>query len=150
MKEVHSQLPEQIAVAVELRKEKEREEDKKDCGRTDQPAVTVTLRADSDSDTDAPTIVRANSDSDNDFTPMNPELAEDYELVIARTILKSVHIGKSDGAGPSAVADTAKEKNCGDAFRSRGFGQGKMCRGCVCSSRDRPQGRWDYRSPGKS
>ena len=110
-KEVHAHLPDETAVAVALRKKMEREGDTKDYGITDQPTITVTIRgADSDSDTDAPTIPWGISDDDNEFSPMNPELAEDDEIAIARTILKSFHIDKSDAAGPSAVADTAKEK----------------------------------------
>ena len=111
MKEVHAHLPEETAVAVELRKEKERAEDKKDYGITDQPPITVTVcGVDSDSDTDDPTIPWGISDDDNDFSPLNPEPAEDDEVVIARQILKDFRIETSDGAGPSAVADTAKEK----------------------------------------
>ena len=103
-KEVHAHLPDETAVAVELRKKKEREEDKKDYGITDQPPITVTVRgADSDSDTDDPTIPWVNSDDDNDFTPVNPESPEDNEVVIARTILKNLGIDKHDGAdGPRA------------------------------------------------
>ena len=99
MKEIHSKLPDETAVAVELRKEKEREEDKKDYGRTDQPAVNVTLSSDSDSDSDAPTVGRGGN-SDDEFTPINLMLEEDAEGVIARTIRLSLS---------AAVADTAKE-----------------------------------------
>ena len=95
-KEVHAHLPDETAVAVALRKKMEREGDTKDYGITDQPTITVTIRgADSDSDTDAPTIPWGISDDDNEFSPMNPELAEDDEIAIARTILKSFHIDKS-------------------------------------------------------
>ena len=109
IKEVHSQLPQQSAVAVERRKEKVREAEKQGYGRTDKPRVTVTLRADNESDTDDPTIERGNSDSDNDYSSMN-DVAEDDALVNATGILKNFHLDKSDGEGPSAVADTAKEK----------------------------------------
>jgi hypothetical protein len=56
IKEVQSQLPQETAVAVELRKLKERDAEKQDYGRTDKPQVTVTCRADKDSDTDDATI----------------------------------------------------------------------------------------------
>ena len=56
IKEVQSQLPQEAAVAVELRKLKERDAEKQDYGRTDKPQVTVTCRADKDSDTGDATI----------------------------------------------------------------------------------------------
>ena len=109
IKEVQSQLPQETAVAVELRKLKERDAEKQDYGRTDKPQVTVTCRADKDSDTDDATIkLGGNSDSDGEFSDMNSD-AGDGALGDVDVRLNKIQLDKKDAADPSAVADTPKE-----------------------------------------
>ena len=109
IKEVQSQLPQETAVAVELRKLKERDAEKQDYGRTDKPQVTVTCRADKDSDTDDATIkLGGNSDSDGEFSDMNSD-AGDGALGDVDGRLNKIQLDKKDAADPSAVADTPKE-----------------------------------------
>ena len=110
MKEVQSQLPEQSAVAIEKRKEEEREAEKQDYGRTDGPQVSVTLCPNNESDSEDTTIRMGNNDSDHDWTPLNDQDSDNDDLVNARRGIEGVHITTSDGEGLPAVADTAEEK----------------------------------------
>ena len=137
MKEVRAVLPEQSEVAVQKRKEKELEAEQMDYGRTDGQIVSVTVCHNNESDSEDSTIRMGKDDSDDEFTPMNDADSDNEELVNATRGIEDVHIVTSDGEGLPAVADTAEEKKCGDAFRSRGFGEGKVFRGYVCSSRCR-------------
>ena len=137
MKEVRAVLPEQSEVAVQKRKEKELEAEQVDYGSTDGQIVSVTVCQNNESDSEDSTIRMGKDDSDDEFTPMNDADSDNEELVNATRGIEDVHIVTSDGEGLPAVADTAEEKKCGDAFRSRGFGGGKVFRGYVCSSRCR-------------
>jgi hypothetical protein len=150
MKEIHSKLPDETAVAVELRKEKERKEDKKDYGRSDQPAVNVTLSSDSDSDSDAPTVGRGGN-SEDEFTPINLMLEEDAEGVIARTIRLSlsaaVAITDRQTRDEEVSVEKKKTKRSEKKRRSRWRG------GCVRprkkeTRRSRQQSRWTARTMG--
>ena len=103
-------LPEQSAVAIEKRKEKEREAEKLDYGRTDGPQVSVTVCHNNESDSEDTTIRMGNDDSDDEYTPMNDADSDNEELVNATRGIEDIHIVTSDGEGLPAVADTAEEQ----------------------------------------
>ena len=100
-KQVWSKSPQQTAVAVERRKEKECIADQQDYGISYKPRVRITGYYDCESDLDDMQVENAlNGDSDSDsFSPIQEDPLDDV-LVGAAETLKNFHLDKNDSEGP--------------------------------------------------